>query len=135
MTSIIKISNEIVHECIDTALQNVTENNKQTNKDTGKKNSKETDRKTDRKTDKETQTDNKKIVMKESKKRSCIKAITWRILATLTTVTISYFYLNDMSVAAKIGVIDSSIKFAIHYAHERAYNRLRWGYVEKEIDC
>ena len=111
MTSIIKISNEIVHECIDTALKNVTENNK------------------------EIQTDNKKIVMKESKKRSCIKAITWRILATLTTVTISYFYLNDLSVAAKIGVIDSSIKFAMHYAHERAYNRLRWGYVEKEIDC
>lgn len=130
MTSIIKISNEIVDECIDTALQNVTENNKQTNKDTDKKNSKETDRKTDKKT----QTDNKKIVMKESKKRSCIKAITWRILATLTTVTISYFYLNDMSVAAKIGFLDSGIKFGINYAHERAYSRLKWGYVEKEID-
>jgi len=130
MTSIIKISNEIVHECIDTALKNVTENNKQTNKDTDKEN----DNETYRKTDKETQTNNKKLVMKESKKRSCVKAITWRILATLTTVTISYFYLNDMSVAAKIGLIDSGIKFGIHYAHERAYSRLKWGYVEKEID-
>lgn len=126
MTSIIKISNEIVDECIDNAIKNIIGNNEQTNKDTDKENCNETD--------KETQTDNKKIVMKESKKRSCIKSITWRILATLTTVTISYFYLNDMSIAAKIGVLDSSIKFAMHYAHERAYSRLKWGYVEKEID-
>lgn len=111
MTSIVKISTEIVDECIDNALQNVTNKSKSI------------------------RSNNKKIVMKESKKRSCVKAITWRILATLTTMSISYFYLNDMSVAAKIGLIDSGIKFAIHYTHERAYSRLKWGYVEKEIDC
>ncbi len=111
MSSIVKISTEIVDECIDNALKNIIGNNK------------------------ETQTNNKKLVMTESKKRSCVKAITWRILATLTTVSISYFYLNDMSVAAKIGLLDSGIKFAINYTHERAYSRLKWGYVEKEIDC
>ena len=114
MSSIIKISNEIANESISSALKNIIKVNKQN--------------------DKNTQTNNKKIVMKESKKRSCLKSITWRILATLTTVSISYFYLNDMSVAAKIGALDSSIKFIIHYCHERGYSSLKWGYIEKEID-
>ena len=95
MSSIIKISNEIANESISSALKNIIKVNKQN--------------------DKNTQTNNKKIVMKESKKRSCLKSITWRILATLTTVSISYFYLNDMSVAAKIGALDSSIKFIIAF--------------------
>ena len=106
MSSVINISNEVIHETIDTEKEN----------------------------NKDDQAHNKKIIMKESIKRSCIKSITWRFLATLTTISISYFYLNDMSVSAKIGVIDSSIKFCIHYMHERAYSRIKWGYIEKEVD-
>lgn len=109
MSTIQQISKDIVEECIENAILNIEKS-------------------------KDSEKTNTKIIMTESKKRSCLKSVTWRILATLTTVSISYFYLNDMSVAAKIGVLDSSIKFAIHYAHERAYSKLKWGYIEKEVE-
>ena len=118
MTSIIKISSDFVDDTIDQALSNIIE--KRNDKDRNSNN-------------KKIQTNNVKMVLEESKTRSCVKAITWRLIATLTTMSISYFYLNDMSVAAKIGLLDSLIKFASHYIHERVYSRIKWGYNEREV--
>ena len=64
----------------------------------------------------------------ESTKRSCMKAVTWRIIAFITTMVISYIYLGDISEATQIGIIDTVIKFIIHYVYERGWTKIKWGY-------
>lgn len=65
-----------------------------------------------------------KLEMKESKLRSLLKAITWRITATLTTILIAWMLIGDVSVAMAIGSIEFFAKFVIYYLHERAWNRI-----------
>jgi bifunctional enzyme CysN/CysC len=57
----------------------------------------------------------------ESRLRSLLKAFSWRILATLTTATIAFFVVGELVTAAMIGSIEFFLKFAIYYAHERAW--------------
>ena len=63
----------------------------------------------------------------ESRMRSLLKAFSWRILATLTTATIAFFVVGEIVTAAMIGGIEFFLKFAIYYAHERA-----WQFVPKQ---
>ena len=53
--------------------------------------------------------------------RSLAKALSWRIVATLTTATIAYFITGELDTAAMIGGIEFVLKFFIYYAHERAW--------------
>lgn len=64
----------------------------------------------------------------ESRTRSCVKAIGWRGIALGTTMSISYFYLGDISTATKIGVVDMGIKFMVHFMYERIWSHIKWGY-------
>ena len=57
--------------------------------------------------------------MKESKLRSLLKTLTWRITATLTKIGIAYFIIGDVSVALAIGGIEFFAKMLIYYMHER----------------
>ncbi len=63
----------------------------------------------------------------ESRTRSLLKGITWRILATLTTVIIAWFIIGDVSAALQIGFIEVFAKIAIYYLHERAWIRIKIG--------
>ncbi|PCJ56364.1 MAG: hypothetical protein COA79_18880 [Planctomycetota bacterium] len=57
----------------------------------------------------------------ESKARSLLKAFSWRIIATLTTITIAYFVTGKTDLALSIGGIEFFTKFFIYYIHERAW--------------
>ncbi|MEM7080485.1 MAG: DUF2061 domain-containing protein [Pseudomonadota bacterium] len=59
--------------------------------------------------------------MSDSRLRSAAKALSWRVIATLTTATIAYFITGEIDTAAMIGSIEFVLKFAIYYAHERAW--------------
>ncbi len=58
---------------------------------------------------------------KESHVRSILKGLTWRIVATTTTVTIAYFITGEIGSALKIGAIEFVGKIFIYYLHERAW--------------
>jgi len=76
----------------------------------------------------------KKKGIMESKKRSIIKALTWRIIASITTGFIVYIggkqYLGlDMPLfATGVGLTDVIIKLVLYFAHERGWNLIKWGY-------
>lgn len=70
-------------------------------------------------------------VMKESRLRSVLKTISWRIIATTTTVTIAYFIFGDISNALKVGGIEFFAKMFIYYFHERIWQGLPLGTVRK----
>ena len=68
--------------------------------------------------------------MKESHRRSIVKALSWRFLATLITVCVAFFITGKVHVAFEIGIFDTVIKLALYYLHERIWNRLPFGQVQ-----
>ncbi|MGD8829079.1 MAG: DUF2061 domain-containing protein [Pseudomonadales bacterium] len=61
----------------------------------------------------------------ESHTRSILKGVTWRFVATLTTVVIAWSITGEIAAALQIGFIEVFAKVAIYYAHERAWARVR----------
>ena len=59
--------------------------------------------------------------------RSVIKAVSWRIFATVTTVLVIYALTDDGDLAMSVGYLDAAIKIGLYYFHERIWNRVRVG--------
>ncbi len=70
---------------------------------------------------------------KESHVRSALKTISWRILATTTTVIIAYFVFGDIENALKVGGIEFFAKMIIYYLHERAWQLAPRGTIRKIV--
>lgn len=62
----------------------------------------------------------------DSRGKSVVKAISWRIVGTLDTVLISYILTGTLSMALSIGSIELFTKFFLYYAHERLWNIIKW---------
>lgn len=69
----------------------------------------------------------KSAIRTESHIRSILKGLTWRVLATLTTIVIAYLVSGEVSKALTIGGIEFFVKFAIYYGHERAWQMVPRG--------
>lgn len=63
----------------------------------------------------------------ETHKRSILKAIIFRILATITTMILIYVFTGNFALAGIIGFADLIAKLIIYYLHERAWSRISWG--------
>lgn len=63
--------------------------------------------------------------MTESKTRSIIKTVTWRILATITTFLISWMITGSAAMGFAIANIEFWAKIVLYYFHERAWNKIR----------
>ena len=63
----------------------------------------------------------------ESKRRSFLKVISWRITATLTTMIISFFITGNIDMALKIGVFELTAKIMLQYVHERVWTKIKYG--------
>lgn len=68
----------------------------------------------------------------ESTKRSIVKSISWRLLATIITSSIALGITDQWELAAAIGLTDTIVKFFIYFAHERAWNRIDFGREQKQ---
>ena len=63
-----------------------------------------------------------------SHKRHLAKAITWRIIASLTTALIAWAFGLPPKAIGGVFVADLIIKFVLYYAHERAwYKYIKYG--------
>jgi len=71
--------------------------------------------------------------LKESHLRSLLKAMSWRVLATLTTVLIAYFIIGEIEIAIMIGGIEFVLKFVIYYLHERAWQLVPRGSIRQLV--
>ena len=68
---------------------------------------------------------------KESHLRSVSKGISWRIIATITTVTIVYIITGEINTALEIGAIEVIAKIIIYYFHERVWLLIPHGTTQK----
>ena len=56
-----------------------------------------------------------------------MKGISWRIIATSTTMSVAYILTGDVEIMMATGVIDVFVKLLFYYMHERAWGRFAWG--------
>ena len=61
------------------------------------------------------------VLVADSHLRSMAKALSWRVVATLTTAIIAYFVTGEITTAVVIGGIEFVLKFLIYYLHERLW--------------
>ena len=69
-------------------------------------------------------------MVKVSRGRSLAKTITWRILATVTTMSLVYIFTKEFTLAIVVGSWEVIAKIIIYYFHERAWAHIRWGITE-----
>ncbi|NOQ68368.1 DUF2061 domain-containing protein [Patescibacteria group bacterium] len=68
----------------------------------------------------------------DTHKRTIIKTITWRIIATLTTVIVIYIWIGDLAAALGSGLVANAFKTIFYYIHERLWNRSDFGRERKQ---
>lgn len=64
---------------------------------------------------------------KETNTRSIFKGITWRFVATGTTVIIVYVFFGRLDLAIAAGLLESVLKIALYWGHERIWHKVKWG--------
>ena len=69
-----------------------------------------------------------------NKKRSLVKTLTWRIIASTDTVIIATFLTKDPLIGLSIASIEIVTKMALYYLHERGWSSLDWGLEDVDVD-
>ncbi len=65
--------------------------------------------------------------MKVTKTRSFVKALSYRIWGTLSSVAVAYVITKNVSLSITIAFWETVVKIFIYYAHERGWNYIQWG--------
>jgi len=66
-------------------------------------------------------------MFKETNIRSIVKGISWRFVATGTTIIIVYFFFGRLDLAIAAGLIETVLKVGLYWGHERIWHKVRWG--------
>ncbi len=67
--------------------------------------------------------------MKESRRRSAFKALSWRITGTLATTIIVFLFTGNLVLSIGVGVSEGLAKVFCFYMHERLWENIPWGRV------
>jgi len=59
--------------------------------------------------------------------RSLLKAVSWRIVATLTTIFLVFIFTGNLLVSGSVGFFELFLKILIYYIHERVWNLSNFG--------
>jgi uncharacterized membrane protein len=68
-----------------------------------------------------------KANVKDSPQRSILKALSWRMVATATTMIIIYYVSGSLDWALIGGAFDIILKLVLYYLHERLWTNIQWG--------
>ena len=65
--------------------------------------------------------------MKETRKRSILKSIMWRLICIIVSILISFVLTGKWDIAITIGTVYNVITMILYYFHERIWNVVEWG--------
>ena len=68
-----------------------------------------------------------KSTLKDTHRRTVAKTISWRVVATLTTITLVYIFTGEALKSLEVGFFEVISKITFYYFHERAWGRISWG--------
>jgi len=63
----------------------------------------------------------------ETHKRSIVKSITFRIIATILTFIVVWAFTRDIVTSGAVTIVENLIKMIAYYFHERAWLKITWG--------
>src|SRR5258708_31486330 len=63
----------------------------------------------------------------ESHSRSIAKAVTWRILGTITTSLLVFIFTRRLVLSLTVGALEFLSKIGLFWMHERVWDRIRAG--------
>ncbi|WP_262269333.1 sulfate adenylyltransferase subunit CysN [Microvirga yunnanensis] len=63
----------------------------------------------------------------EQKRRSALKAMSWRVIGSVATVGAAVVLTQDIRLATAIGATEVVTKLVLYYGHERLWARIRYG--------
>jgi uncharacterized membrane protein len=63
----------------------------------------------------------------DSHVRSIAKAISYRLLGSISTAGIFFLFTGNAKISVGAGVIDSITKLGLYFAHERVWNHIPFG--------
>lgn len=76
------------------------------------------------------------VIVKDTPGRSLAKAVSWRLVASLTTFLITFVifrqrisgpYKQILEASTLVLIFDVTIKIVIYYLHERLWTNITWG--------
>ena len=65
--------------------------------------------------------------MSDTSKRSLVKTLSWRLTGSGATFIIGWLISGNFAVAGTIAVIQLISNTILYYIHERIWNRIKWG--------
>lgn len=65
--------------------------------------------------------------MKVTKTRSFVKALSYRIWGTVSSIVVAYVITKNASLSITIAFWETVVKIFIYYGHERGWNYVQWG--------
>ena len=68
-----------------------------------------------------------------SRKRHIAKTITWRLIATSTTVILAWVISGDPMIGLQVGGWEFFIKMGLYYLHERAWYKVDFGLFKRKF--
>lgn len=63
----------------------------------------------------------------EGHSRSLVKAISWRVLGSIDTFLLSWFFTSSAKAAGAIATTEVITKIGLYYFHERVWSSIQWG--------
>lgn len=63
----------------------------------------------------------------ETRARSLVKTVIWRVIATLITWITIFAYTGEFGESTKITLVAAAIAIIAYYLYERLWNLIRWG--------
>ncbi len=69
--------------------------------------------------------------MADSKKRTLVKALVFRIISAISSFILIYALTGNVGFGIKFTIIDSVIKISLYFIHERTWIKIKWGKVKK----
>jgi len=63
----------------------------------------------------------------DSNARSIVKAISYRLLGSISTGLIVLIFSGDIKISAGVGALDMFVKIGLYFLHERIWNYIPFG--------
>jgi len=67
------------------------------------------------------------IKTRDKKRRTIVKTLTWRVIATLVTIEALYLISDDIWISIVVGLAINFIKSILYFVHERLWEHIGWG--------
>jgi len=69
--------------------------------------------------------------MRDKKRRTIAKTISWRLIATLITGIAVYTITGSISISLTSAMWINMVKTIAYYFHERMWEKIKWGRIER----